>query len=83
MRFGSDRAELHIRAAGFDLSFDDVRSVWWRRPLTPHVAEAVTDDRARQFCVRESEALFRGALDATGVPVVNDPAAQARFLAEF
>jgi glutathione synthase/RimK-type ligase-like ATP-grasp enzyme len=78
LRFGSDRAELHIRAADFDLSFDDVRSVWWRRPLTPHVAEVVTEDRARQFCVRESEALFRGALDATGVPVVNDPAAQAR-----
>jgi len=78
LRLSGERLEFEIRSADFDLSFDEVRSVWWRRPSGPRIAEEVTDDRAREFCIRESETLLRGALDASRVPVVNDPAAQAR-----
>lgn len=78
LRFSGDGTGFEIRSANFDLSFDDVSSVWWRRPSSPRIAEEVADDRARQFCIRESEMLLRGALDASNVPVINDPAAQTR-----
>lgn len=78
LRFSGDGTGFEIRSAHFDLSFDDVSSVWWRRPSSPRIAEEVADDRARQFCIRESEMLLRGALDASNVPVINDPAAQTR-----
>jgi len=78
LRFSGDRTEFEIRSTRFNLSFDDVRSVWWRRPSSPRIAEEVADDHARQFCIRESEMLLRGALDAANVPVINDPAAQTR-----
>jgi len=78
LRFGPDRTRLDFRTTAFDLSGDDVRSVWWRRPLGARIAEEVTDERVRRFCVSETEALFRGALDAAGLRVVNDPSAQGR-----
>jgi glutathione synthase/RimK-type ligase-like ATP-grasp enzyme len=82
-----DRATFGIGGAGdgFELgvgnarlALDTVHSVWWRRPARPRIAEEVADERVRAFCVAESETLLRGALDACGVPIVNNPSAQAR-----
>jgi glutathione synthase/RimK-type ligase-like ATP-grasp enzyme len=76
--FNGQTTGFAIRAAGPELRFEDVRSVWWRRPSSPRIAAEVEDDLARQFCVRETEMLLRGALDACGVRIINDPAAQVR-----
>jgi hypothetical protein len=78
LRFGGDPTGLRVRSADLELCFDELRSVWWRRPSAPRIAEEVEDDHARRFCLAESEALLRGALDASRVPVINHPAAQAR-----
>jgi hypothetical protein len=48
-----------------------VRSVWWRRVGRFALDPLMTDPEIRRFCTSECEALFKGALAASGVPVVN------------
>ena len=71
-----DYVDLEIKGRDGNIALDSLRSVWWRRPGTFRIDAAVTDHKVRQFCVRECSALFRGTLDATDVPIVNDPTAQ-------
>jgi hypothetical protein len=54
-----------------------LRSIWWRRPGKYRIDQAVTDPDIRHFCSQESDASFKGTVEALGVPIVNAPAAEA------
>lgn len=56
---------------GEQLSLASFGSIWWRRPGMHLIDRAIVESDVRQFCKRESEMLFRGALSAVDVPVVN------------
>jgi glutathione synthase/RimK-type ligase-like ATP-grasp enzyme len=76
LRFKSDQPELVIDVDGAQISTHKLRSIWWRRPSRFEFSADLTGERVRAFSWRECETFFKGALDATGVRIVNDPSAE-------
>ncbi len=71
-------ARLQIRSADQPaILLESLRSIWWRRPGKFRVLDSMSHPKVREFCLNECGAFFRGALDAAGVPVINDPVAEA------
>lgn len=62
-RFGDYGMEGHFDTPKGKVTFDKVRSVWFRRPVLPVVSPEIEHPTSRQFCVLESlaclEALWR------------------------
>ena len=62
------------RTGSGDLAFEQVRSIWWRRPRPPAAGPEVADPSVRAFCARESEHAFMGFwLALERILWVNDP----------
>jgi glutathione synthase/RimK-type ligase-like ATP-grasp enzyme len=75
-RLGVDGSTFSIKTPDVDIAVDSLRSIWWRRTTTYRISDAVSDPQVRDFCQRECDAFFRGALAALSVPIVNDPVAE-------
>jgi glutathione synthase/RimK-type ligase-like ATP-grasp enzyme len=73
-----DVSEMQIDASSVRFALRDVHSVWWRRPNGFKIDQSVTDPKVRNFCFFEYESLFKGVLNSLRVPIINDPAAEAR-----
>lgn len=62
-RFGNSGLEGHFDTPKRKVHFDEIDSVWFRRPVLPVPSSEIEDPTARQFCVIESlsclEALWR------------------------
>jgi glutathione synthase/RimK-type ligase-like ATP-grasp enzyme len=69
-------AGLKIENQGAIGEFDRCVCIWWRRPGKFQIDEKVTDARIRDYCQAECTNLFKSALAATGVPIINDPFAE-------
>jgi glutathione synthase/RimK-type ligase-like ATP-grasp enzyme len=70
---------LHLQLGGpfGELTQDMVRSIWIRRPSKFEISNSVGDQKVRDFCHREMDALFKGALAAAEIPQINQYAAEA------
>lgn len=62
-RFGKSGIEGYFNTRKGKVHFDEIQSVWFRRPVLPVPPSEIEDPTARQFCVIESlvclEALWR------------------------
>lgn len=72
-----DELRLELVAPRANLSSASLLSVWSRRPGLPEITPTVLDPRVRRYCAGETLTFLRGALGAIGVPIVNDPTAEA------
>ncbi|HEX7241323.1 MAG TPA: hypothetical protein VF263_13695 [Longimicrobiaceae bacterium] len=57
-------------------ALSDYHSVWWRRVRTPAVAPEVKIPEERRFAASESREALWGAIQASGLPIYNSPAAE-------
>lgn len=57
-------------------AFHRCECIWWRRPGKFKIGEEVRDAQVRDYCQAECNSLFKSALVATGVPIINDPFAE-------
>ncbi len=74
---GQVSATLESKAIG-RIEFSEFRSIWWRRPLAPRIAEEAGPEYFRDYCRRESGNLLRGVLSASDIQVINDPVFEQR-----
>ena len=56
-----------------EVRLDDVRSVWYRRPVPPHPDETITDPVYREFAMAESQAALDGLWRAMDCFWVSNP----------
>ena len=66
-----------IHSLNRELTLDSLVSIWWRRPSKFYIDSDVTDQKVRDFCRRECDVFFKGVLDASGIPLVNNPGAES------
>lgn len=66
-----DDISKSLKIAGIRVT--EFTGIWWRRPRTFKLSPDITDDDAKQFCVKESRAFMYGALLASGVNIINHP----------
>lgn len=45
------------------VALDDVRSIWWRRPLRSRAAASITDEPVRRYVEMSGDEVFAGVLD--------------------
>ncbi len=57
-------------------ALSDYHSVWWRRLRMPTIADEVQNPEERRFAMTESREALWGAVQASGLPVYNSPAAE-------
>ncbi len=57
---GTDGVDGYLRFPRVDLSLRDIRSVWYRRPSAPDIAESVRSSGFRKFARRESQEALLG-----------------------
>jgi glutathione synthase/RimK-type ligase-like ATP-grasp enzyme len=73
-----NRFDLQIEDLSEDLSLCEIQSVWWRRLSSLKIDSAVVDPKLRRFCLSEYDTFFKGILNSIRIPIINDPAAEAR-----
>jgi hypothetical protein len=57
-----------------DIDFADCRAIWWRRPQTPLISEAITRPTHRLFAMSEVHEALAGLWHAVDAFWINDPA---------
>lgn len=62
--------------ASFD--FSEVGCTWWRRYRRPTVSPLLSDAHVKRFCAGEASEMLQGLVEATRVPVINNPSAERR-----
>ena len=50
----------YVRLPNIELALQDVKSVWYRRPSSPHIADSVRAPSLRDFAYRESQEALAG-----------------------
>jgi glutathione synthase/RimK-type ligase-like ATP-grasp enzyme len=73
---GATHLEIERSATTFRL--ERCRSVWWRRPTAVAIPDVVVDQKVRQFCRAEYDTLLKGIFHSLQIPIINDPASEAR-----
>ena len=72
-RLGANGTSFWIKSLDGCISVDSLRSVWWRRSTKFKISDSVSDPQVHNFCLRECDAFFKGALSALNIPIINDP----------
>lgn len=57
--------------------FEDIHSIWWRRPGQVQVSTEIKDERVRRFVKDESAHFLAGLVESLGVPIINHPRHQS------
>ena len=76
--FKNERVGLSVKGKDHSFSIADLSCIWWRRISRFRIDYSVSDPKVRNFCVSECDALFKGAINAIDVPIINDPFCEAR-----
>jgi hypothetical protein len=72
------KTSLSIKAKNQSFSIADLSCIWWRRISRFRIDYCVSDPKVRNFCVAECDTLFKGAINAIDVPIINNPFFEAR-----
>lgn len=67
--------EILIRTCNKEIVGEEVRSIWYRRPLPPQPSEQIDEEGARQFAAEELKSSLDGALFALDCTWVSHPSA--------
>ena len=60
IEYSANRIEGSIRTVSGRISFDDIDTVWYRKPTCPEISKDIINEQARQFAQQESEACLSG-----------------------
>jgi glutathione synthase/RimK-type ligase-like ATP-grasp enzyme len=73
------REQLSLGFTNGDLSslpfaeFENIHSIWWRRPGQVQVSSEIKDERVRRFVTDESAHFLAGLVECLGAPIINHP----------
>jgi glutathione synthase/RimK-type ligase-like ATP-grasp enzyme len=76
--FDNEKTSLSIKAKNQSFSIVDLSCIWWRRISRFRIDYSVSDPKVRNFCVAECDTLFKGAMMAMDVPIINNPLLEAQ-----
>lgn len=70
---GTDNECAYLDVLDQHIDLEQIKSIWYRRPVPPKPSEVILDEVARQFAVRESAAALGGVLRSLDCLWVSHP----------